>query len=214
MNNNSLTYNQTINRQTLDRTECINPAEHHIYRYSTLNEEHEGVRTGKLGNQASGFPFECCGAEWRGTEQLYLCGKYSLEGEEWDAIQRDVRSAVNGYAAKRYKDMKYRKRTRTDWEQIRVDYMLWCVWQKCLENEDYRSLLLSLPDDGVVCEVVKRDPFWALQEGEDGLLRGKNIMGKIITICRRCIQNGTAPDIDTELLNRAGIYLLGTRVRF
>lgn len=211
---NSLNYIMNISRETLTRDETIRPEELRLLRYSKLDETHDGIPTGKLGNQASGFPFESCGAQWRGTEQLYLCGKYSLVGEEWTAVQEDVRSAVNGYAAKRYKDLKYRKRTRPDWEKIRVDYMLWCVWQKCLGNEDYRCLLLSLPDDGVVCEVIRRDPFWALQEGDDGVLRGKNVMGKIIMLCRRCLISGTAPEIDAELLSGAGIFILGKQPDF
>jgi len=210
----SLRYNAGISRQTLTRTELINPDHLHTLRYSKLNEEHEGIPTGKLGNQASGFPFTLNGEIWKGTEQLYLCGKWSWEGEDAKAIQDDVRSATCGYAARRYKDAKYRRRTRPDWEEIRVDYMLWCVWQKCLGSEAYRRLLLSLPDDGVVCEVVQRDPFWALREDEEGILRGKNVMGKIITLCRRCLLEGTAPGIDTRLLNEAGIWLLGERVPF
>lgn len=39
-------------------------------------------------------------------------------------------------------------------------------------------------------------------------------MGMIITICRRCLQQGTTPKIDTDLLNQAGIFLLGERVLF
>lgn len=211
---NEIQYNQTITVATLTRDEVINPQDLRLMRYSKLDETHEGIPTGKLGNQAGGFPFELNGKVWKGTEYLYLCGKWSWEGNEARTIQEDVRSAASNYAAKRFKDSKYRRRTRADWETIRVPYMLWCVWRKCLGNSDYRALLLSLPEDRVVVEVISRDPFWAAVEGEDGLLRGKNIMGKIITICRRCLQQGTEPEIDTDLLNQAGIYLLGERVQF
>ena len=116
--------------------------------------------------------------------------------------------------AKRFKDNKYRHRTRTDWEIIRVPYMLWCVWHKCIGSSDYSTLLLFLPEDRVIVEVVHRDPFWAGIEGDDHVIRGKNIMGMIIAICRCCLQQGTTPKIDTDLLNQAGIFLLGERVLF
>lgn len=207
-------YNQSISLSTLTRDEHINPAELRLMRYSKLDEVCDGFPSGKLGNQASGFPFTLFGQLWKGTEYLYLCGKYSWEGDEAKSIQLDILSATCGYAAKRYKDLKYRKRTRADWNEIRVQYMLWCVWQKCLLSPAYRDLLCSVPDDYVITEVIARDSFWALKTADDGTLYGKNVMGKVLTICRRCLLDDTTPEIDTDLLNRAGIYILGQRVNF
>ena len=35
--------------------------------------------------------------------------------------------------------------------------MLFCVWQKCLGNADFRKLLLSIPEDAVLVENTTKD---------------------------------------------------------
>ena len=39
-------------------------------------------------------------------------------------------------------------------------------------------------------------------------------MGKILMICRKCLADGTEPDIDYELLRNKNIHLLGKKVNF
>lgn len=47
-----------------------------------------------------------------------------------------------------------------------------------------------------------------------GTWEGVNCMGKILTICKYCIENGTKPPIDYELLKSKKIYLLGDLLTF
>lgn len=47
-----------------------------------------------------------------------------------------------------------------------------------------------------------------------GTFRGSNVMGKILSICRKCIQDGTEPDIDYKLLRSKHIHLLGKELTF
>lgn len=47
-----------------------------------------------------------------------------------------------------------------------------------------------------------------------GVWRGQNNIGKILMICKLCLESETEPDIDYELLNKANIYLLGHILRF
>ena len=47
-----------------------------------------------------------------------------------------------------------------------------------------------------------------------GTWEGVNCMGKILTICKYCIENGTTPNIDYELLKSKKIYLLGDLLTF
>lgn len=193
----------------LSQIETIQPASVHLMTYSGPNDTCEDFPTGKLANMAGGFPFEALGHRWASTEHLYLCG-------EWTDpyIQRDLITAKSGYAAKRFKKNKYRRFIRPDFPSFRYDWMLWCVWQKCIGNVDFRRILLSVPDDATIVEVVKRDPVWAAYWGEDGCLHGGNAMGKILMICRSCLQQGTTPAIDYDLLNAADIYILGQRIQF
>ena len=43
---------------------------------------------------------------------------------------------------------------------------------------------------------------------------GQNIMGKILTIIKNCLHEGTEPEIDYALLNSKNIYLLGKKIDF
>lgn len=208
-----LLYNNSLTETVLNRQEAIDPQKLHCITYSRPHDMCEG-REVHLGNQAGGFPFSCLGHDWKGVEFLYLLGEWSNNTQEHLEIQKDVLTATSGYAAKRYKKSKHKKKIRTDFETFRHQWMLWCIWQKCLGSETFRKHLLSFEDDTVIVEVVKRDPVWAAYPDEKGILRGGNAVGKILTICRRCLRNNTQPTIDLELLNRSEIYILGERINF
>ena len=207
-------YNATINVNNLDKQEAINPNELNVLRYSGPKDTCGNIASGKLGNMAGGFHFELFGVKWYGTEHLYLCGEWSEEGEKSIEIQDYVRKMPSGVYAKRCSKAKYKSLIRQDFAQFRYQWMLWCVWQKCLLNKDFAALLKSIPDDLVIVEVVKNDPVWAAYPDAEGILRGGNAMGKILTICSRCLKTNTQPEIDTQLLNNAGIYILGNKVNF
>ena len=46
----------------------------------------------------------------------------------------------------------HEREKRDDWESFNVEWMKYVVRQKCLGNEDFRRLLLSLPSDAVIIE--------------------------------------------------------------
>lgn len=207
-------YNASLNTEILERQESLDPGVWRIIRYSKPHDVCDGIEI-HLGNQAGGFPFVCLGHHFRSVEHLYLLGEWSLEGDEYKAIQEDIMSCPSGWAAKRYKKPKYYRKIREDFKSFRHHWMLWCIWQKCIGNSDFRQHLLSMPDDAVIVEVVPKDKVWAAYpNAETGMLEGGNAVGKILTICRRCLIEQRVPQIDTELLNRANIYILGERVRF
>lgn len=81
-------------------------------------------------------------------------------------------------------------------------------------SEAFRQHLTSLPFDHVLVEEVKNDPVWAAYPDEEGILRGANGMGKILTICRRCLDHNTEPNIDRDLLKHYNIHILGEKVEF
>ena len=207
-------YNATINVNNLDKQEAINPNELNVLSYSGPASICEGIASGKLGNMAGGFHFNLFGVKWYGTEHLYLCGEWSEKGEKSIEIQNYIRKITSGALAKRCSKSKYKDLIRKDFTQFRHQWMLWCVWQKCVLNKDFAALLKSIPEDRVIVEVVKNDPVWAAWHDAEGILRGANAMGKILTICARCLRNNTQPEINTQLLNNAGIYILGKRVTF
>ena len=182
--------------------------------YSGPKDTCQGIASGRLGNIAGGFHFNLLGVKWYGTEHLYLCGEWSTEGERSVEIQEYIRKIASGVYAKRCSKAKYKAEIRTDFTSFRYDWMLWCVWQKCKLNREFAMLLRSIPEDAVIVEVVKNDPVWAAYPDSEGIIRGGNAMGKILTICRHCLITGTEPDINRQLLNEVGIYILGNRVEF
>lgn len=210
----NMKYNNTIGVETLSRLERLDPKEMNLLTYSGPKDTCQGVEAGKLGNMAGGFHFELFGVKWRSTEHLYLCGEWSTEGDRSMEIQQYIRKMPSGVYAKRCSKGKYRMEIREDFASFHHQWMLWCVWQKCLLNKDFANLLRSVPEDVVIVEVVKNDPVWAAYPDESGLLVGCNGMGKVLTICKRCLHTGSQPEIDTDLLNRAAIYILGKKVEF
>lgn len=214
-------YNDSLTVSDLARQEALDPCALHLLTYEKPASTCEGFESGKLANMNSSFPHIVLGHLWKSTEYLYLCGEWSNDTAEHLAIQQDVLTATSGYAAKRYKKSKHKKKIRPDFTSFRHDWMLWCVWQKCLHSKDFATLLRSIPDDVVIVEVVKRDPVWAAYPDpstDSGpaqvIIRGGNAMGKILTICRRHLIEGTEPAINRQLLNDAAIYILGHRVEF
>ena len=77
----------------------------------------------------------------------------------------------------------------------------------------FRNLLLATGDATIV-EVVRLDPVWAAWPDENGCYVGANGMGKILMLCREALRTNSAPAIDTDTLNAAGIYILGQKVTF
>ena len=207
-------YNNSITVDSLNEMESLDPNELNLLTYSGPSDTCQGFPSGKLGNMAGGFHFNLFNHKWYGSEHLYLCGEWSTKDEKNIEIQQYIRRMPSGVYAKRCSKAKYKNEIRPDYNSFRHQWMLWCVWQKCTLNEDFAKLLKSVPEDVVIVEKVEGDPVWAAYPDENGIIRGGNAMGKILTICRRCLIEGTQPAIDTELLNRVGIYILGQRINF
>lgn len=213
MNIKEWQYNQSLTIADLTREEVFNPKEWDLLTYSKPHDECQGIEI-NLGNQGGGYPFKVLDTDWRSVEYLYMCGRWSNNTDEHLEIQKDIMTAPSGYAVKRYKKPKHQKKMRQDFDSFKIRWMLWCLWQKCLGSESFRKHLLSMPDDKVIVEYVKHDPVWAAYDDGTGMIRGRNAVPKILTICKHCLQNGTEPEIDKQLLNSSNIYILGQKVNF
>lgn len=205
----------------LGQTEVYNCETQRIWAWHKVSDVVEGIEL-RLSNMAGGFPFEAAGHTWASSEQLYLSGEFTDPN-----IQEELAKAKSGYAAKRFIKSKYKKAVRSDYPEFRLQWMLWCVWQKCLGNETFRKLLTSIPDDAILVEDTTTDKggtaeIWGAKkcitrtnQGNERMdLIGQNNIGKILMICRHCLTTGTEPEIDYTLLNSARITIFNKVLTF
>ena len=168
---------------------------------------------GKLGNMAGSMPIYINGVKYYASEHLYLCGEWSNNTPEHLEVQEYIRRMPSGVYAKRCSKAKYKSIIRPNFREFRFDWMKWVVWKKAQQNPSFCEVLTSTGNEEII-EVVPKDPIWAAYPDENGVYVGENNMGKILMEIRECLQHNTEPMIDTELLNKAEIYLHGQLMRF
>lgn len=146
-----------MNRQeiVLGRVECYE-ASPKVWSFKKVDDIVHGMNL-RLSNMVGGFPFECQDTVWKDSERLYLCGEFSNNTEEHRQIQEKLCSAKSGYAAKRWVKTPNKRAVREDFATFRLDWMLYCVWQKCLGNKDFRKLLTSIPEEVTLVENTTTD---------------------------------------------------------
>lgn len=140
----------------LDREEVYDPKAQNVWPFKHVDDIVEGIKL-DLCNMTSCYPFEVNGVKWRSSEELYLAGEFSNDTTEHLAIQEELRAAKSPYAAKRFIKGKHRKEVRKDFTKFRTQWMLWCVWQKCKGNIEFRYKLLSIPDSVILVEETTTD---------------------------------------------------------
>ena len=140
----------------LDHEEVYDPKAQNVWPFKHVDDIVEGIKL-DLCNMTSCYPFEVEGVKWRSSEELYLAGEFSNSTAEHRSIQEELRAAKSPYAAKRFVKGKHRKEVREDFTEFRTQWMLWCVWQKCKGNIDFRRKLLSIPDDVILVEETTTD---------------------------------------------------------
>ena len=71
-------------------------------------------------------------------------------------------SYTSGFGAKRFGKSHFKNFIRPDFADFRLQWMLYCVWQKCKGNEDFRELLLQIPQEVVLVEKAMNqfDEVW------------------------------------------------------
>lgn len=140
----------------LDHKEVYDPKAQNVWPFKHVDDIVEGIKL-DLCNMTSCYPFEVEGVKWRSSEELYLAGEFSNDTAKHLTIQEELMAAKSPYAAKRFVKGKHRKVVREDFPEFRTQWMLWCVWQKCKGNIDFRRKLLTIPDDVVLVEETTTD---------------------------------------------------------
>lgn len=143
--------NQSLfNDIVLGRTEMYDASKLNCWPFCRATDVRDGIPL-SLGNLCKGYPFALNGHIFLTSEAAYLCGEFS-DSSSKQSIQYSLMEESNAFLAKKVIKRKNLKYVRQDWEEIRLQWMLYVVWRKCVCNVDFRYLLLSLPDDAVIIE--------------------------------------------------------------
>lgn len=105
-----------------------------------------------VGNMASGFPFEVEGIRFHNSEAAYIAGAFSEASDIHVNVQSQLIVETNGFMAKKRIRRANEDAKRADWNDFNVMWMLYVVWCKCIGNEDFRTLLKSIPSEAVIIE--------------------------------------------------------------
>jgi ribA/ribD-fused uncharacterized protein len=135
-------------------------------------------RFGSLSNMASGFPLLINGTLIQSSEALYQAMRYPFHPE----IQQEIIEQPSPMSAKMKakKDSRRESFTRSDWDQVRVEIMRWCLRVKLYQH--FVPMLLALKETGNarIVEYSKKDSFWGSLMKTDWILRGENRLGRLL----------------------------------
>lgn len=135
----------------LNRVESYDTTKHNCWSFKNSDDIREGIEI-PLGNQCSGFPFTLHGYQFLTSESAYLCGQFSHNTAEHIAIQKELLEETNGYMAKKKIKKQNINQIRNDWNDFNVQWILFTLWNKCITNEDFKGILLSIPSDAIIIE--------------------------------------------------------------
>ena len=146
------------------------------------------------------------------TEILYQICRYPENPE----IQSQILTNKSPMGAKMV-SKKYRKEyTRSDFENVKVDIMYWCLRVKLACNPLKFGSLLESTGDKVIVEISRNDPFWGAQFYKDNseILIGQNILGKLLMELRLYyrLNKGKTTILKVEPLDIENFKLLGNSI--
>ncbi len=139
---------------------------------------------GQLSNMASGFPVSINAIQIRTIEALYQSCRFPHHPE----AQREVIEQKSPMGAK-YKSRSLRHLTRSDWDEVKVNVMRWCLRIKLVQHWEVFSAVLKATGDKPIVEQSKTDSFWGAKPFSDGTLTGSNVLGRLLMELRESIEN-------------------------
>ncbi len=151
-----------------DKTQVYDPATSAVF--SKTKEQFGG-----LSNMAAGFPLRVNDARIQTSEALYQACRFPHD----QGVQRRIIDERSPMAAK-MRSKRFRKQSRPDWEDVRIDIMRWCLRVKLAHSlTKFRELLLETGNLPIV-ERSRRDSFWGAKVTENGMLAGINVLGQLL----------------------------------
>ena len=135
----------------LDRMEAYDASMLNCFAFRRGTDMVDGLSLA-LGNMVSGYPFEIEGVRFHNSECAYIAGMFSDDCKKHEKLQRELMEETNGFMAKKRIRRKNEDLKREDWEEFNVMWMMYVVWIKVKGNNEFKKILMALPDDAVIIE--------------------------------------------------------------
>lgn len=132
---------------------------------------------GGFSNMCAGYPIRINGELIRTTEALYQACRFP----DHPHLQQIIILQKSPMSAK-MKSKLFREYTRSDWNEVRVDIMRWCLKVKlAFHFRKFGQLLESTVRRDIV-ELSAKDRFWGVvaDKGNSGMLTGTNTLGCLL----------------------------------
>lgn len=149
---------------------------------------------GGLSNMAGGYSLLVNNIPILTSEALYQACRFPHESD----LQKLIISQRSPMTAK-MKSKPYRKDSRSDWDEVRVQVMWWCLRVKLAQHWDrFGELLLSTGEKFIV-EESHRDEFWGAKPIDPDVLVGFNVLGQLLTHLRERLKSSNAEKLRVVL---------------
>lgn len=140
---------------------------------------------GELSNMAAGFPLRGAGVTFDSPEALYQSSRFPHLPD----VQQKIAASRGGMRAKMV-SKPFRDQTREDWLNIRVAVMKWVLRVKLRQHHKQFGLVLIETGDKMIVEESSKDLFWGAKRDADGMLRGANVLGRLLVELRLQLDGG------------------------
>jgi ribA/ribD-fused uncharacterized protein len=131
---------------------------------------------GGLSNMAAGFELSINDISVRTSEAIYQACRFPHLPD----IQEKIIEQKSPMAAKMV-GKPYRKETRDDWNDVRVDIMGWSIRAKMAQNFIKFGTLLEKTINKKIVEDSHKDDFWgAISDNNSKTLTGENKLGRLL----------------------------------
>lgn len=162
------------------------PETRHYRRDDVIAFRKTGEAFGGLSNMAPGFPIIMLGHRIRTAEALYQACRFP----HLPHVQRMILDEGSPMTAK-MRSKPYRGDSRSDWDDVRVPIMKWCLRVKLAANWSAFSTLLLETGDRPIVEDSRKDDFWGAKP-EAGTLEGRNVLGRLLMDLRARLRTNSA----------------------
>ncbi len=162
---------------------------------------------GELSNMCAGFPIVINGNVWLTSEAVYQAFRFPEHPE----IQELIREQKSPMAAKMKSKPNRSSCSRDDWDLVRIDIMNWCLRAKLVANFESFGEILRKTGKSDIVERSTKDQFWGAKEAYDGVLKGQNVLGRLLVNLRTASVSG---DVESEAFLRPPVenmVLLGQK---